>query len=79
MSNTTRLRAWRLLHGWKLQDLADAVDLSPAYLAMIEKGAVPSGEIAERFQRVFGEPLESLLSPADVRKLPSLQRDKVPA
>ena len=55
------------------------MDLSPAYLAMIEKGAVPSGEIAERFQRVFGEPLESLLSPADVRKLPSLQRDKVPA
>lgn len=67
----TRLRAWRLLRGLSHEEAGAPVFISASYFRSIERGAVPTQEVAERFERLFGEPLDRLLKPVDIRNLPT--------
>jgi len=72
-TDSTRLRAWRLIRGLSHDQAAAIVGISPAYYRTIERGAVPSTAVAERFEAAFGEPISALLKCASVRNLPALR------
>lgn len=50
-----KLRVARLGSSWSLQELAEAVGVSPSYLSKVESGRVqePSGGVLVRLARVF--------------------------
>lgn len=65
------MRAWREREGLSVERAAALIGVSAAYLRVIEGSAfVPSPAIAERFERVFGEPLRDLLKPVEIRNIP---------
>ncbi len=64
-SMTNRLRELRTTRGWSQADLADRLDVSRQTVNAIETGRYdPSLPLAFRVANVFGEPIESLFTPA---------------
>ena len=62
---TNRLRELRATRGWSQADLADRLDVSRQTVNAIETGRYdPSLPLAFRIANVFGEPIESLFTPA---------------
>ena len=60
-----RLRELRATRGWSQADLADRLDVSRQTVNAIETGRYdPSLPLAFKIANVFGEPIESLFTPA---------------
>ena len=60
-----RLRELRAARAWSQADLADRLDVSRQTVNAIETGRYdPSLPLAFKIAEVFGEPIESLFTPA---------------
>ena len=60
-----RLRELRATRGWSQADLADRLDVSRQTVNAIETGRYdPSLPLAFKIAAVFGDPIESLFTPA---------------
>lgn len=64
----TKLRAFRLLQGWSLDELSQRTEIKRSILAVYERGArFPGGQRILRIQRALGLDAEDLL-PEDGRE-----------
>lgn len=62
--SATRLRQLRRDRGMRQRDLADVIGVHIAAVSLWERGGIrPHPRTARKLEAVFGEPIESLISP----------------